>query len=848
MHYNIANNKELPRFSNNSLFLIKMQFDEKPFVLKHNASRITHPLATTQTISQIISKAKDLFQIPNHHPCKLMINGQHQNESSLLAELSVRDLVELELVQHSASPSDLVTFTVYLMNENDCKLHEWSASLSTTAQDAKQILEDHTEMDLSLYDVFIDNDLVDRTIRLGKIPDLKDLLKKSEEQKTLKLATDQDKKHEEKNVFFSLAGNHRVKVPVNWSAKVGSLKPLLIEHFDLPAVTIQKWSVNGRDLDDEQSLHTQIESEHTIVRVEILHSFLFKITTHGQTIEKTLAVNAKRNVEDLKIILEREINIAHHNQIWYLDETKDRLDDATKLFDFLNNHDNAKVTIHIKAHAENPDPNAKSPIKRNYSFEFNEKIVRKELPIDEDISVVIPFLFESFNLSRDSQITLKHNKNTLDISKRLSDYMSVPHGPISVETQDLKILAIINGEKRELLAANTKSIHDVKNQACKMLNIENSHHYSLLFDINIDDKSQSHLIHEFHTLGEEFIWKFCSHFLTLSLLTTREANGINSKKTPISTVRIVESEHQTLIPQEFRSTSELVIPENIGHVSREGLDELQASGSAQFSETELKMLLQHLNKNVYIVDLRQESHGFVNGLPIAWYKRPNWENRGLENHEIHQKETLLLESMAQTEEFSGKTLYPKRFSFYKPSEPITFPVESAISEKQTVQRNNANYQRFYATDHLPPSDSIIDEFINFVSQLPKDAWLHFHCRAGKGRTTTFMVIYDILKNGQNVPLYDIIIRQNLLGGVDLRAVNIKNIMKWGLPKYKVRMDKIRLFYNYVKDPKGLHNMSWQEWVANENNLQFSEPACGFGRIFFRKVSKDLDGKERCCGE
>jgi len=193
-------------------------------------------------------------------------------------------------------------------------------------------------------------------------------------------------------------------------------------------------------------------------------------------------------------------------------------------------------------------------------------------------------------------------------------------------------------------------------------------------------------------------------------------------------------------------------------------------------------------------------------------------------------------------------LYPKRFSYYKPSEPVSFPVEPSLGEQQTVHRNNGNYKRFYATDHCFPSDVIVDEFIDFVSQLPKDAWLHFHCRAGKGRTTTFMGLYDILKNGKNVPLYDIVIRQNLLGGVDLRAVNIKNIIKWGLPKYKTRMDKIKLFYNFVRDPKGLHHTTWQEWSANEENQKFSEPACGFGRIFFRKVTKDLEGKERCCGE
>lgn len=39
----------------------------------------------------------------------------------------------------------------------------------------------------------------------------------------------------------------------------------------------------------------------------------------------------------------------------------------------------------------------------------------------------------------------------------------------------------------------------------------------------------------------------------------------------------------------------------------------------------------------------------------------------------------------------------------------------------------------------------IDEFIKLYKSLPKDAWLHFHCEAGKGRTTTFLAMYDMMK-------------------------------------------------------------------------------------------------------
>lgn len=47
---------------------------------------------------------------------------------------------------------------------------------------------------------------------------------------------------------------------------------------------------------------------------------------------------------------------------------------------------------------------------------------------------------------------------------------------------------------------------------------------------------------------------------------------------------------------------------------REGLDELQASGSAQFSLNQFSALTKALQENgakdIYIVDLRQENHGF----------------------------------------------------------------------------------------------------------------------------------------------------------------------------------------------------------------------------------------------
>lgn len=74
------------------------------------------------------------------------------------------------------------------------------------------------------------------------------------------------------------------------------------------------------------------------------------------------------------------------------------------------------------------------------------------------------------------------------------------------------------------------------------------------------------------------------------------------------------------------------------------------------------------------------------------------------------------------------------------------------------------YVRFTATDHLWPDAGEIERFRRFAANLPKDAWLHFHCVAGEGRTTAFMTMYDMLKN-PDVPYEDIVLRQLRIGGV-----------------------------------------------------------------------------------
>ena len=77
---------------------------------------------------------------------------------------------------------------------------------------------------------------------------------------------------------------------------------------------------------------------------------------------------------------------------------------------------------------------------------------------------------------------------------------------------------------------------------------------------------------------------------------------------------------------------------------------------------------------------------------------------------------------------------------------MTVEAGQVLTEAELAAQKGVMYVRFTATDHLWPDAGEIERFRRFVKTLPKDAWLHFHCVAGEGRTTAFMTMYDMLKN------------------------------------------------------------------------------------------------------
>ena len=251
--------------------------------------------------------------------------------------------------------------------------------------------------------------------------------------------------------------------------------------------------------------------------------------------------------------------------------------------------------------------------------------------------------------------------------------------------------------------------------------------------------------------------------------------------------------------------------------TKEGLDTLNISGSAQFSVPQFKELTETLKacageKTIYIIDLRQESHVFVNkGIPISWYGSNNWANAGLSLKEIEADEASRFGSLLG-EKIS---VYGRDGEKVKNETRIT--INSFITEKELVEGEGYNYLRLPIQDHTWPDAETIDTFIDFVKSIDTDnVWLHFHCQAGKGRTGIMMMIYDMMKN-PDLPLNDIVVRQTMLGGGYPFYVEKTETKKLAYHKEKAKMTPI--IYEYIRDQhENNYEVSWSQWLENYPGL------------------------------
>jgi len=265
------------------------------------------------------------------------------------------------------------------------------------------------------------------------------------------------------------------------------------------------------------------------------------------------------------------------------------------------------------------------------------------------------------------------------------------------------------------------------------------------------------------------------------------------------------------LPRNFRTTDDPLKASKGETPTTTGLSDLRASGSGEFTPEGLKLVLARTRGPVTVFDLRQETHMFVNDLPVSWYASRDWANVGRSQSAIQADEAARVQSLKLGSEIDIRPgeVVKKGNAGAATLQRVT--VKSAGTERDVVGGAGASYVRITVTDHARPLNDEVDRFVLAVRALPENGWAHFHCEAGRGRTTTFMVLYDMLRNANRVSLEDIVRRQKILG-YDYDVLQPSKPGDWRAPYTEDRAAFVRAFYDYARaNPNGGPQL-WSEWL------------------------------------
>lgn len=276
---------------------------------------------------------------------------------------------------------------------------------------------------------------------------------------------------------------------------------------------------------------------------------------------------------------------------------------------------------------------------------------------------------------------------------------------------------------------------------------------------------------------------------------------------------VVNMENKHELPRNFRMTHPSYLSQDFFKDPLEskallyGLFDLKASASGQFSKLGLLRIKEIIsNQPLLVIDLREESHGFINGIAVSWHGEKGWSNRDKTLHEIVYDEKSRLENLLNKNDI---LLYHK-----KSCQVLKIDVKDVYSEKELADSLGIKYIRLPVTDHLKPSDEQVDHFIELIKNhalANSSFWLHFHCAAGRGRATSFMAMYDMMKHASQVSFKHILSRQALLGGKDLSEPFPPS--DWRYSHHFERLEFLTNFYNYcLENPH--FEQPWSSWKQN----------------------------------
>jgi hypothetical protein len=156
---------------------------------------------------------------------------------------------------------------------------------------------------------------------------------------------------------------------------------------------------------------------------------------------------------------------------------------------------------------------------------------------------------------------------------------------------------------------------------------------------------------------------------------------------------------------------------------------------------------------LYLVDLREETHGFFGDRAVSWYADNDFSNVDYPADWIQDEEEYRLGWMnklatARVFDVERDPSDNRAQERMRPTGYRMAPVETARTEKQAFDNRpignfSVRYVRIPVTDHCAPSEDALGKLRTLANGVTVNDWVHFHCHGGDGRTTTFLALYDM---------------------------------------------------------------------------------------------------------
>ena len=188
---------------------------------------------------------------------------------------------------------------------------------------------------------------------------------------------------------------------------------------------------------------------------------------------------------------------------------------------------------------------------------------------------------------------------------------------------------------------------------------------------------------------------------------------------------------------------------------------LRASGSHQLDAADFAGAIDRIAgegpelRRVVVVDLRQESHVFVDGRAMSWCADKDWSNVGQSSAWIARDERCQVEKLETAPDQLLYAIQKDGDGRVQVRGASTLHVTRAETEETVLagfrSRLTVSYLRLPVTDHCAPEDDVVRVFLEKLGNVDVETWVHFHCHGGDGRTTTFLTMYDMLNVAKESP-------------------------------------------------------------------------------------------------